>query len=173
MNAKLTRQEFASILANALPDSALLEINNVSDGSIPDVYRSTRAFTGSTGGHPVRLRRSRDLPPQLPHHPGGGGRHPGPYGRPQQPDFVRPGISRTPRKTKGRTRKAGASFSMKIQKIQFFIRWKGCPAPWPSKRAGSPSAMATATRPRQAPVPRPAATGSGTPPPAPPRGRRC
>lgn len=40
MNAKLTRQEFASILANALPDSALLEINNVPDGSIPDVYRS-------------------------------------------------------------------------------------------------------------------------------------
>ena len=35
-----SRQEFASILANALPDSALLEINNVPDGSIPDVYRS-------------------------------------------------------------------------------------------------------------------------------------
>ena len=40
MNAKLTRQEFAAILANALPEGALLEINNIPTGSIPDVYRS-------------------------------------------------------------------------------------------------------------------------------------
>lgn len=40
MNAKLTRQEFAAILANALPEGALLEINNIPDGAIPDVYRS-------------------------------------------------------------------------------------------------------------------------------------
>ena len=40
MNATLTRQEFAAILAKALPDSALPAVNSVPDGSIPDVYRS-------------------------------------------------------------------------------------------------------------------------------------
>lgn len=40
MNAYLTRQEFAAILANAFPDSALPAVNDVPDGSIPDVYRS-------------------------------------------------------------------------------------------------------------------------------------
>ena len=43
MNAALTRQEFATILANALPDAALPAINSVADGSIPDVYRSDSA----------------------------------------------------------------------------------------------------------------------------------
>lgn len=36
----ITRQEFAAILANALPDSALPHVNMVPSGSIPDVYRS-------------------------------------------------------------------------------------------------------------------------------------
>ena len=49
MNAKLTRQEFAAILANALPEGALLEINNVPTGSIPDVYRSDTGSMNSTG----------------------------------------------------------------------------------------------------------------------------
>ena len=40
MNATLTRQEFASILAKALPDAALPAVNTVANGSIPDVYRS-------------------------------------------------------------------------------------------------------------------------------------
>lgn len=40
MNATLTRQEFAAILAKALPDSALPAVNSVEDGAIPDVYRS-------------------------------------------------------------------------------------------------------------------------------------
>lgn len=40
MNANLTRQEFASILANAFPDSALPAVNSVPDGAIPDVYRA-------------------------------------------------------------------------------------------------------------------------------------
>ena len=44
MNAELTRQEFASILASALPDAALPEVNKVPDGSIPDVYRSDTAI---------------------------------------------------------------------------------------------------------------------------------
>ena len=66
MNAKLTRQEFASILANALPDSALLEINNVPDGSIPMCTGRTRASTGSTGRASCPVMTIRDLPPQLP-----------------------------------------------------------------------------------------------------------
>ena len=40
MNATLTRQEFASILAKALPDAALPAVNTVANGAIPDVYRS-------------------------------------------------------------------------------------------------------------------------------------
>ena len=40
MNAGLTRQEFAAILANAFPDSALPAVNSIAAGSIPDVYRS-------------------------------------------------------------------------------------------------------------------------------------
>lgn len=44
MEATLTRQEFASILANALPNSALPAINTVEAGSIPDVYRSDAAI---------------------------------------------------------------------------------------------------------------------------------
>ena len=40
LNASLSRQEFAAILANAFPDSALPAVNLVPDGSIPDVYRS-------------------------------------------------------------------------------------------------------------------------------------
>lgn len=44
MNAPLTRQEFAAILANALPAEALPVINSVATGSIPDVYRSDTAI---------------------------------------------------------------------------------------------------------------------------------
>lgn len=44
MNAPLTRQEFASILANAFPDSALPVVNSIPDGSIPDVYRSDKGI---------------------------------------------------------------------------------------------------------------------------------
>ena len=44
MEATLTRQEFAAILANALPDAALPAINTVKAGSIPDVYRSDAAI---------------------------------------------------------------------------------------------------------------------------------
>lgn len=44
MNAELTRQEFASILAGALPEAALPEVNSVPDGAIPDVYRSDTAI---------------------------------------------------------------------------------------------------------------------------------
>lgn len=40
LNGALTRQEFASILAKALPDAALPAVNDVPNGSIPDVYRS-------------------------------------------------------------------------------------------------------------------------------------
>ena len=40
MSATLTRQEFASILAKALPDAALPAVNTVANGAIPDVYRS-------------------------------------------------------------------------------------------------------------------------------------
>ena len=56
LNAPLTRQEFASILGNALPSDALPAVNKVADGAIPDVYRSDTAiyqlyragvFTGS------------------------------------------------------------------------------------------------------------------------------
>lgn len=44
MDATLTRQEFAAILANALPDSALPAVNTVETGSIADVYRSDTAI---------------------------------------------------------------------------------------------------------------------------------
>ena len=44
MDQTLNRQEFAAILANALPDSALPAINEVASGSLPDVYRSDRAI---------------------------------------------------------------------------------------------------------------------------------
>ncbi|MDO4516895.1 MAG: S-layer homology domain-containing protein [Bacillota bacterium] len=44
MNAALTRQEFAAILANALPDAALPAVNTVKTGVIPDVYRSDAAI---------------------------------------------------------------------------------------------------------------------------------
>ena len=44
MNLALTRQEFASILAGALPDDALPAVNEVTDGVIPDVYRSDAAI---------------------------------------------------------------------------------------------------------------------------------
>lgn len=44
MNAPLTRQEFASILAKALPSSALPSVNDVPDGSIPDVYKSDKGI---------------------------------------------------------------------------------------------------------------------------------
>ena len=44
MNGTLTRQEFAAIVANALPSEALPTINNVPFGSIPDVYRSDAAI---------------------------------------------------------------------------------------------------------------------------------
>ena len=56
LNAPLTRQEFASILGNALPSDTLPAVNKVADGAIPDVYRSDTAiyqlyragvFTGS------------------------------------------------------------------------------------------------------------------------------
>ena len=40
----LTRQEFASILAKALPSSALPSVNDVPDGSIPDVYKSDKGI---------------------------------------------------------------------------------------------------------------------------------
>ncbi|WP_320611562.1 S-layer homology domain-containing protein [Evtepia sp.] len=43
-NLPLTRQEFANIIANALPADALPEINSVPYGSIPDVYRSDEAI---------------------------------------------------------------------------------------------------------------------------------
>ena len=43
MDEPITRQEFASIIANALPDAALPAINNVPSGSISDVYRSDAA----------------------------------------------------------------------------------------------------------------------------------
>lgn len=58
MNLTLTRQEFAAILAGALPDAALPAVNDVASGSIPDVYRSDTAiyklyragiFAGSDG----------------------------------------------------------------------------------------------------------------------------
>ena len=41
-NAAATRAQFASIFANALPSAALAEINDVPDGSIPDVSASHR-----------------------------------------------------------------------------------------------------------------------------------
>lgn len=41
-DAPATRREFASILAHALPDEALEEINKVSDDAIPDVLLSDR-----------------------------------------------------------------------------------------------------------------------------------
>lgn len=44
INAPLTRQEFASILANAFPDSALPVVNSIPDGSIPDVYRADKGI---------------------------------------------------------------------------------------------------------------------------------
>lgn len=44
MNAALTRQEFAAIVANALPAEALPAVNNIAAGSIPDVYRSDAAI---------------------------------------------------------------------------------------------------------------------------------
>ncbi len=44
MNGTLTRQEFAAILANALPAEALPAINSIAAGSIPDVYRSDAAI---------------------------------------------------------------------------------------------------------------------------------
>ena len=44
MDAPLTRQEFAAILAGALPASALPEVNTVAAGSIPDVYKSDAAI---------------------------------------------------------------------------------------------------------------------------------
>lgn len=44
MDATLTRQEFAAILANALPDTALPAVNTVKTGVIPDVYRSDAAI---------------------------------------------------------------------------------------------------------------------------------
>jgi hypothetical protein len=44
MDETLTRQEFAAILAGALPDAALPALNTVSAGSIPDVYRSDTAI---------------------------------------------------------------------------------------------------------------------------------
>ena len=44
MNGTLTRQEFAAIVANALPSEALPAINSVPFGSIPDVYRSDAAI---------------------------------------------------------------------------------------------------------------------------------
>ncbi|MCF0122778.1 MAG: S-layer homology domain-containing protein [Ruminiclostridium sp.] len=40
MNAVFTRQEFAAMIANALPSAALPAINDIKAGSIPDVYRS-------------------------------------------------------------------------------------------------------------------------------------
>lgn len=43
MNGTFTRQEFASMLANALPADALPAINTVNAGDIPDVYRSDTA----------------------------------------------------------------------------------------------------------------------------------
>ncbi len=44
MDTTLTRQEFAAILANALPDAALPAVNAVKAASIPDVYRSDAAI---------------------------------------------------------------------------------------------------------------------------------
>lgn len=44
MESTLTRQEFAAILANALPDAALPAVNTVNTGAIPDVYRSDAAI---------------------------------------------------------------------------------------------------------------------------------
>ena len=44
MDTALTRQEFAAILANALPASALPAVNTVDYGTIPDVYRSDSAI---------------------------------------------------------------------------------------------------------------------------------
>ena len=66
MNAQAARLEFAEILGGALPDEALAEINEISDGTISDVssvsdagqavYRLYRAgiLTGSDDGkfHP-------------------------------------------------------------------------------------------------------------------------
>ena len=43
-NMALTRQEFAAILANALPDNALPQVNQIADGVLPDVYRSDTAI---------------------------------------------------------------------------------------------------------------------------------
>ena len=40
INGTLTRQEFAAMIANALPNEALPAVNIVPFGSIPDVYRS-------------------------------------------------------------------------------------------------------------------------------------
>lgn len=44
MDADLTRQEFAAILAKALPDAALPAVNSIPAGSIPDVYKSDAAI---------------------------------------------------------------------------------------------------------------------------------
>lgn len=44
MEATLTRQEFAAILGNALPDAALPQVNEVANGAIADVYRSDSAI---------------------------------------------------------------------------------------------------------------------------------
>ena len=43
-NMALTRQEFAAILANALPDNALPQVNQIADGVLPDVSRSDTAI---------------------------------------------------------------------------------------------------------------------------------
>ena len=44
MGLALTRQEFATILAGALPDTALPEVNELEFGVLPDVYRSDAAI---------------------------------------------------------------------------------------------------------------------------------
>lgn len=43
-SATVTRAEFALIFNSALPDAALLEINSIADGAIPDVSTSSTAY---------------------------------------------------------------------------------------------------------------------------------
>ncbi len=43
-NAKISRENFAFILSNALPADALKEINNIPNGKIPDLYASESVY---------------------------------------------------------------------------------------------------------------------------------
>ena len=42
MNNKATREQFAEILANSLPDNGLYPINNIADNAIPDIRNGDR-----------------------------------------------------------------------------------------------------------------------------------